>query len=92
MSNDNVSNEEKGNGGLADVVESPKPSVIFNRTRIGLGYMDRIRVVFGKEIRVDVEIDVDKEIVVLKTTAKTTVQPLFQPKPSKHDLVMKLSD
>lgn len=77
---------------LFDVVESPKPSIISNRTRIGLGYMDRLRVVFGKEIRVDIEIDTDREVVVSKTTAKTTVQPFFKPKPSKYGLVARMSD
>jgi len=58
---------------------------ISNITKIGLGFMDRIRVLFGKEIRVNIDFEVNKEVDILKTEAKTTVAPFFKPKPSKND-------
>lgn len=64
---------------------------ISNRTYINLGFMDRIRVLFGKEVRLNIDIEVDKEVSVLKTDAKTTVAPFFKPKPNKNDF-MQMTD
>jgi len=70
---------------IPDVNNSPLFG-LSNRTTIGLGLMDRIRVLFGKEIRVNIDIDVNKEVTVVNTSAKTTVEPFFKPKPSKNDM------
>jgi hypothetical protein len=69
--------------GLRPPKEPDVLSVISNTTRIGLGYMDRLRVAFGAEIKVSIEIEVNRWVKVLKSTGKTTIQPFFNPKPSK---------
>lgn len=70
---------------IHDVNNSPLFG-ISNRTTIGLGFIDRIRVLFGKEIRINIDIDVDKEVTVVNTYARTTVQPFLKPKPRKNDM------
>jgi len=54
-----------------------KSHFLRNTTRIRLGFMDRIRALFGNEIRVTVNIELDKEVNVLKSDAKTVVQSFF---------------
>lgn len=72
---------------IGDVSNCPVSFGISNRTYIGLGFLDRIRVLFGKEICVNIDFEVDKEVNILKTEAKTTIQPFFKLKPNKNDFM-----
>ena len=76
-----------GTGKSPQPQKEGKPFSIFNRTYIGLSFMDRIRVLFGKEIRLNIDIEVCKEVTVLKTESKVTIQPFFKPKPNKNDFM-----
>ena len=64
---------------------------IYNNTRIVLGFIDRIRALFGKEMRVDIDITISKEVAVLNTEVKTTVAPFFKPKPNKNNGAMSVN-
>jgi len=58
---------------------------IYNRSVIRLGWMDRIRIAFGKDIIVNTEITVDRPIEIISSTAYSTVHPFFM-KERKCDL------
>jgi hypothetical protein len=81
----NLQNAETQALNIPDVNNSPLFG-LSNRTIIGLGFLDKIRVLFGKKIRVNIDIDVDKEVTVVSTSAKTTVEPFLKPKPRKNDM------
>jgi len=80
-------NAENKQLNIGAVSNCPMAFGISNRTYIGLGFMDRIRVLFGKEIWLNIDMEVDKEVNVLKTEVKITVAPFFKPKSSKTDFV-----
>ena len=55
---------------------------IFNNTRVIFGFMDRIRILFGKQVTISVTIHADREVEVLnkETEHSITVKPFFKPK------------
>jgi len=57
---------------------------IFNNTRMTFGFMDRIRILFGKQVTVSVTIHADKEVEVFNdmTEHSVRVAPFIEPKPS----------
>ena len=56
---------------------------IFNDTNITFGTMDRIRILFGKEVKVSLTIHADKEVEVINgmTEHIVTVEPFIKGKP-----------
>ena len=56
---------------------------IFNNTRITFGTMDRIRILFGKEVKVSTTIHAEKEVEVFgkMTEHHVYVEPFIKPKP-----------
>jgi len=66
----------------------PEGEVIYNETVIKFSFWDRIRILFGKKVRVNIQI-MCKElpVTVLSTTAKTTVDRIFPRKGAGQGLV-----
>lgn len=57
--------------------EETKGFDIHNTAEIHLSYMDRIRVLFGKPIINNTTIVVDKEVIILESSAKPHVDDIF---------------
>ena len=57
-----------------------KPFTIHYTTTITLNFTDKLSVLFGRKIRTESEIKVDREIAVLGSTATAIVTPLFPKK------------
>jgi|GEM_PF-4373508 len=55
---------------------------IYNNTKITFGYMDRLRILFGKELKVSVTIHVEKKVEVFgkMTEHSVYVTPFIKPK------------
>ena len=52
--------------------------IIHNRTQVYLGWRERIRVLFGNCIHVDVDIEIAQtEVVIVKTRCHTWVEPIL---------------
>ncbi len=58
-----------------------QPFTVFTVSTIGLNFLERIRVLFGKEIVLSLDVELDNEVIVLNTTSSTKVRPFFKPRP-----------
>lgn len=56
---------------------------IFNNTFVKFGTIDRIRILFGKEVKISTIIHADKEVEIFgkMTETHTFVEPFIKPKP-----------
>jgi hypothetical protein len=66
--------------GLRPPKEPDVPGLITNESKFKLGYMNRLRVFFGKEFTVNLEIEVNKKVTILNSIGEFAVQPFFKAK------------
>ena len=59
---------------------------IYNNTYTKFGFVDRIRILFGKEISISLDIKVDQEVNVISSNAKTSVEHFLKRKPILMEL------
>ena len=64
-------------------IDKMKTFKIYNNTKMTFGYMDRLRILFGKEVKVSVTIHAEKEVEVFgkMTEHSVYVTPFIKPKP-----------
>lgn len=55
---------------------------IFNNTTVIFGCMDRLRILFGKEVKISITIHAEKEVKIFSTITEHSVyvQPFIKPK------------
>jgi len=65
--------------------------VIHNRTQVHLGWLDRLRVLVGKTIHVEVDIEVAQpEVNIVKSTSRTWVEQIIPPRRGRgYEAIMK---
>lgn len=50
-----------------------------NNTTVSPSFTDRLRILFGRKIHVSIEISVDREVNVIETKAKGSIETFFPP-------------
>lgn len=60
------------------------PFTLYSNTKIGFSFIDRVRILFGKETTVALEIQVDKEVEVISSKARTIVAPIIEKKSKQY--------